>query len=78
MLMDHTGACKVEGWSDDWNSQYDMLEMGDVVVIANVGLDAWASEVRCDYTGIPDSKSSNGWTVQPPDEMVVTSNSTSC
>lgn len=50
MLMDHTGACKVEGWADDWNSQYAMLEVGDVVVLANVGLDAWASEVRCDYT----------------------------
>ena len=50
MLMDHTGACKVEGWADDWNSQYAMLEVGDVVVVANVGLDAWASEIRCDYT----------------------------
>ena len=50
MLMDHTGACKVEGWADDWNSQYGMLEVGDGVVLANVGLDAWASEIRCDYT----------------------------
>lgn len=50
MLMDHTGACKVEGWADDWNSQYAMLEVGDAVVLANVGLDAWASEIRCDYT----------------------------
>ena len=50
MLMDHTGACKIEGWADDWNHQYGMLEVGDLVVVANVGLDAWASEVRCDYT----------------------------
>jgi len=50
MLMDHTGACKVEGWGDDWNHQYNMLEVGDVVALANVGLDAWASEVRADYT----------------------------
>ena len=50
MLMDHTGACKVEAWADDWNAQYGMLEVGDAVVVANVGLDAWASEIRCDYT----------------------------
>ena len=50
MLMDHSGACKIEGWADDWNHQYGMLEVGDLVVVANVGLDAWASEVRCDYT----------------------------
>ena len=50
MLMDHSGACKVEGWADDWNHQYTMLEVGDVVAIGNLGLDAWASEIRCDYT----------------------------
>lgn len=50
MLMDHSGACKVEGWADDWNHQYSMLEVGDVVAIGNLGLDAWASEVRCDYS----------------------------
>ncbi len=50
MVMDHTGACKVEGWADDWNHQYSMLEVGDVVVLANLGLDAWATEVRGDYT----------------------------
>ena len=50
MLMDHTGAFKVEGWADDWNHQYTMLETGDVVAVGNVGLDAWASEVRADYT----------------------------
>ena len=27
-----------------------MLEVGDVVAIGNLGLDAWASGVRCDYT----------------------------
>ena len=50
MLMDHTGAFKVEGWADDWNHQYTVLEVGDVVAVVNVGLDAWASEVRADYT----------------------------
>lgn len=50
MIMDSTGATKVEGWADDWNPQYDLVEVGDVVVLANVGLDAWASEVRADYT----------------------------
>ena len=50
MLMDHTGAFKVEGWADDWNHQYTMLETGDVVAVGNVGLDAWASEVRADYS----------------------------
>jgi hypothetical protein len=50
MVMDHTGACKVEGWADDWNHQYSMVEVGDVVVLGNLGLDAWATEVRGDYT----------------------------
>lgn len=50
MIMDHTGAIKVEGWADDWNNQYDLVETGDVVVVANVGLDAWATDVRADYT----------------------------
>ena len=50
MLMDHTGAMKVEGWFDDWNNQFGMVEVGDIVVIANLGLDAWASEVRGDYS----------------------------
>ena len=50
MLLDHSGAMKIEGWADDWNGQYDMLEVGDGVVIANIGLDAWASEVRGDHT----------------------------
>ena len=50
MLMDHTGAMKVEGWFDDWNSQYEMVETGDIVVLANLGLDAWATEIRGDYS----------------------------
>jgi hypothetical protein len=50
MLMDHTGAMKIEGWFDDWNNQYEMVEIGDVVVLANIGLDAWATETRGDYS----------------------------
>ena len=50
MLMDHTGAMKIEGWFDDWNNQYDMVEPGDVIVLANIGLDAWATETRGDYS----------------------------
>ncbi len=50
MLMDHTGAMKVEGWFDDWNNQFGMVEVGDIVVLANLGLDAWATEVRGDYS----------------------------
>ena len=50
MLMDHTGAMKIEGWFDDWNNQYEMVETGDVVVLANIGLDAWATETRGDYS----------------------------
>ena len=41
---------KVEGWFDDWNNQFGMVEVGDIVVIANLGLDAWATEVRGDYS----------------------------
>ncbi len=50
MIMDNTGATKVEGWFDDWGPQYDIAEVGDTVVVANVGLDAWAVETRADYT----------------------------
>ena len=74
MVMDHTGACKVEGWADDWNHQYSMLEVGDVVVLANLGLDAWATEVRGRlHQKFAGCKLLSGWTVQPPDEIVVTS-----
>ena len=78
MLMDHTGAFKVEGWADDWNHQYTLLEVGDVVALANVGLDAWASEVRPITRETRGFKFSSVSTAQPPDEMVVTSNTTSC
>lgn len=50
MLLDHTGAMKIEGWADDWNAQFEMVEVGDDVVVTNIGLDAWATEVRGDYT----------------------------
>ena len=50
MVMDESGAMKVEGWADDWNPQYDLAEVGDTVVLANIGLDAWAREVRGEYT----------------------------
>ena len=46
MLMDASGAMKVEGWANDWGPQYDLAEIGDVVVVANIGIDAWAVEVR--------------------------------
>ena len=50
MVMDGTGAMKIEGWADDWNPQYEMVEAGDTVVVANLGLDAWAKEVKGEYT----------------------------
>ena len=50
MVMDSTGATKVEGWADDWNAQYELVQEGDTVVLANLGLDAWASDVRGEYT----------------------------
>ena len=46
MILDSTGAMKVEGWANDWGPQYDLAEIGDTVVVANIGLDAWAVEVR--------------------------------
>ena len=48
--MDGSGAMKIEGWADDWNPQYEMVEAGDTVVLANLGLDAWAREVKGEYT----------------------------
>jgi hypothetical protein len=50
MVMDASGATKVEGWADDWNAQYDLVCEGDTVALANLGLDAWANDVRGDYT----------------------------
>ena len=46
MILDATGAMKVEGWANDWGPQYDLAEIGDTVVVANIGLDAWAVEIR--------------------------------
>ena len=46
MILDASGAMKVEGWANDWGPQYDLAEIGDTVVVANIGLDAWAVEVR--------------------------------
>jgi len=50
MLLDNTGAMKIEGWANDWNAQYDLVEEGDTVVLENIGLDAWATDVRGDCT----------------------------
>ena len=43
MILDNTGAIKVEGWQADWGPQYDMLEPGDTVIITNVGMNGWAA-----------------------------------
>ncbi len=50
MILDSTGAMKVEGWANDWGPQYDLAEIGDTVVVANIGLDAWAVEIRGDVS----------------------------
>jgi len=41
---------KVEGWANDWGPQYDLAGVGDTVVVANIGIDAWAVEVRGNVT----------------------------
>jgi CRISPR/Cas system-associated exonuclease Cas4 (RecB family) len=46
MIQDSTGAMKVGGWANDWPPQYDTVHVGDTVVVANIGIDAWATEVR--------------------------------
>ena len=46
MILDATGAMKVEGWANDWGTQYNLAEIGDTVVVANISLDAWAVEIR--------------------------------
>jgi hypothetical protein len=43
MILDNTGAIKIEGWQADWGPQYDMLELGDTVIITNVGMNGWAA-----------------------------------
>ena len=43
MILDNTGAIKIEGWQADWGPQYDMLEAGDTVIITNVGMNGWAA-----------------------------------
>ena len=46
MLMDAHGSMKVEGWAADWGAQYDLAEVGDTIVAANISLDAWAIDVK--------------------------------
>ena len=48
MIIDSSSSMKISGWTNDWGNQYDMAEVGDLVLIANIGLDAWASQVRGD------------------------------
>ena len=48
MIMDSSASMKISGWTNDWGNQFDMAEVGDLVLIANIGLDAWASQVRGD------------------------------
>ena len=50
MIMDPSGSMKVSGWANDWGIQYDMCEIGDLVLIANTGIDAWATQVRGDIS----------------------------
>tara|TARA_B110000444_G_scaffold228611_1_gene234530 strand:+ start:15768 stop:17600 length:1833 start_codon:yes stop_codon:yes gene_type:complete len=50
MIMDPSGSMKISGWANDWSSQYDMSQIGDLVLIANTGIDAWASQVRGDIS----------------------------
>ena len=78
MLMDHSGACKIEGWADDWNHQYGMLEVGDLVVVANVGLDEGFSKYDATTPVNLVFKSLSELTAQPLEEMVVTRSSTLC
>ena len=46
MLLDETGSMKIEGWAADWGPQYDLAEIGDTLVAANISLDAWAIDVK--------------------------------
>ena len=46
MLLDETGSMKIEGWAADWSPQYDLAEIGDTLVAANISLDAWAIDVK--------------------------------
>ena len=50
MIMDPSGSMKISGWANDWGTQYDMSQVGDLVLIANTGIDAWASQVRGDIS----------------------------
>lgn len=46
MLIDQTGSMKIEGWAADWGHQFDLAEVGDTLVAANISLDAWAVDVK--------------------------------
>lgn len=50
MIMDPSGSMKISGWANDWGTQFDMSKMGDIVLIANTGIDAWATQVRGDIS----------------------------
>ena len=43
MVMDSTGAIKVEGWIDSGGPQYYMAEIGQDILISNISLNPWAS-----------------------------------
>lgn len=43
MVMDSTGAIKVEGWLDSGGPQFDMAEIGQDILITNISLNPWAS-----------------------------------
>lgn len=43
MIMDSTGAIKVEGWLDSGGPQYEMAEVGQDILITNISLNPWAS-----------------------------------
>ena len=46
VIFDGKQSIKVSGWANDWGHQYDMAEEGDIVLLSNLELDAWANQLR--------------------------------
>ena len=46
VIFDKSGSIKISGWVNNWGHQYDMAEVGDNILLSNIELDAWATQIR--------------------------------
>ena len=46
VILNENNSIKVSGWANDWGHQYEMVEDGSYVLLANIELDAWANQIN--------------------------------